>query len=120
MNFLQGQIVAGASGFLATGPGFELALPHHSRDWRGAENGIVVGIRPTAISLSPRPGSLMQMSVIVSEYLGASAVLAARCGDTQVLIETTSAKSYRPGEAITCSVAPEHIMIFDKKSGQRL
>lgn len=120
MNFLPGNIVASGDALSVKGEDFELALPQRPGGWPVGAEPVLVGIRPTAIELAPRPGSMLRLSVILSEYLGASAVIAARCGNTRILIETPSVALHRPGDAITASVAPDQIMIFAAKSGQRL
>ena len=120
MNFLDGELVETPEGLTVQGPGFRLSLdaataarlPAHT------DRTVSVGIRPS--SFVRQAGGGMDLRVIVTEYLGANAVLVTQCGDTEVLVETTSDSLPGTGTLMHCHVPAGAIMIFNKQNGQRL
>ncbi len=120
MNFLEGDLVAESDHLMVQGAGFRLALD-------AATTARLAGYQARAVTAGIRPSSFvrqadggMALRVIVTEYLGASAVLVTRCGETEVLVEAVSDALPGPGTQMACHVAPAAIMIFNKQNGQRL
>jgi multiple sugar transport system ATP-binding protein len=122
MNFMDGELAEVAGNLVARGPGYSLRLGQAASARMGAapSRDIVVGIRPSAFSLDTSRGASIALKVIVAEYLGTNSVLATRCGDSEMLVETPSATLPAPGETITFGLNPDDIMIFDRKSGRTL
>ena len=120
MNFLDGDLVAGPDHLTVQGAGFRLALdaPTAARLAHHPARAVTVGIRPSSFVRQADGG--MTLRVIVTEYLGASAVLVTLCGETEVLVEAASDALPGPGTQMTCHVPSAAIMIFDKQNGQRL
>ncbi len=116
MNFLDGEL----SGDRVTGAGFDLPLPAAlaQRAAAAASRQVEVGIRPSSIMLDQ--GAPVELRVVVSEYLGAQSVLVTRCGATEVLAEIASADRIPSGETRQFGVITDDIMLFDRKSGERI
>jgi multiple sugar transport system ATP-binding protein len=122
MNFLEGEIVLENGRAMAHGKGYSLPLDAETAHrMSGIERRpVTIGIRPTSFVSDSSSGAPIDLAVIVAEYLGANAVLATKCGDQEVLVDTTSAILPRPGALVRYAVPDGAIMIFDKQNGQRL
>ena len=120
MNFLQGEI--GADGIRVAGPGFDLPLSPEAAQRAAAMAGrpVEVGIRPTSVFADEGMGAPIELTVSVSEYLGATSVLLTRIAGTEFQAEVASTRRYRPGETATFAVPPEDIRLFDRDTGQKL
>jgi multiple sugar transport system ATP-binding protein len=122
MNFMDGELVDQAGMMSVRGPGYSLRLGSAAgaRVAAAPSRDVVVGIRPSAFSLDRTRGAAIELKVIVAEYLGTNSVLATRCGESDLLVETPSATLPAPGERITFGLNPDDIMVFDRKSGKTL
>lgn len=122
MNFMDGQLVDAAGVLSVQGNGYKLRLGAAAvaRLLTASSRDVVVGIRPSAFALDQSRGTSIVLRVIVAEYLGTNSVLATRCGDSDLLVETPSATLPSPGAHITFGLDPEDIMLFDRKSGKTL
>lgn len=119
-NFLDGDIISGKDGLAVEGHDFHLPLdaPTSTRLAQHNERQVSIGIRPSSFIQDSEGG--LSARIVVTEYLGATAVLAAACGKTEILVETTAAVLPTPGSVLRYRVPPAAIMLFDKQSGQRL
>ncbi|MGL4636703.1 MAG: ABC transporter ATP-binding protein [Beijerinckiaceae bacterium] len=122
MNFMDGELVQEKDKILVRGEGYAMPLSAEaaSRMMGAGAKDIVVGLRPSAFSLSSSTGASIALKVVVAEYLGTNSVLATRCGKSDILVELASANLPKSGETITFGVDPDNIMVFDKKSGKTL
>ena len=120
MNFLEGELTGEADRLTVQGVGYKLPLSSEtaSRLAMHADRQVTMGIRPSSF-IRQDDGSI-QLRVIVTEYLGANVVLVTKCGETEVLVETTSDALPATGALIRCHVPAGAIMIFNKQNGQRL
>ena len=120
MNFLDGELASDGDSLTVQGQGFTLPLDAQTAARLPASAGrnVTVGIRPSSFVRHDKGG--MELRVIVTEYLGASAVLVTQCGTTEVLVETVSDGLPGIGTVMTCHVPPSAIMIFNTENGQRL
>ncbi len=122
MNFLDGELAETDGRLFIHGDGYRLPLSDSaSQRMAGAPaRAVTLGIRPSAFLTEAGDGAGIDLTVIVSEYLGATSVLATRCGSTEVLVEIDSAHAAAAGERRTFGVRPDDIMVFDKQSGATL
>jgi multiple sugar transport system ATP-binding protein len=125
MNFLEADLVEREGVLAARGEGFDLKLPDELKArLGGASSGsVIVGIRPSCFKLetdTAQESSTIRLSIKVSEYLGAQSVLLTHCGKQDVLVEMESSSRIERGTTMTFSVAPEDIMVFDKRTEIRL
>ncbi|MEM1377227.1 MAG: ABC transporter ATP-binding protein [Pseudomonadota bacterium] len=123
MNFMDAELSTKSSKTHATGEGFDLPLPAASAK-RAEAHGVqdvTIGIRPSSITMDKAKGSApIQLDVAVSEYLGSQSVLVTRCAGAELLVETPSDGPVRSGEAREFYVHPDDIMLFDRKTEQRI
>ncbi|MCA0422217.1 MAG: ABC transporter ATP-binding protein [Proteobacteria bacterium] len=122
MNFLKGELIEDHGRLFVAGDGYRLALGDGARQRIAATNAreVVVGIRPSSFSSRADAGSAIDLKVVVAEYLGASTVLATRCGSSDVLVELSSEELPRVGDRVSYAVKSEAIFVFDAKSGKTL
>ncbi len=126
MNFLNGHISSENGRMWVSGDGYHLPLsPEASRrlETVQAQNhagDIVVGLRPSAFKMGKTGEAMIDLRIVVAEYLGNNSMLATRCGASDLLVETPSTTLPKPGETITFSLHPKDIMVFDRKSGKTL
>ena len=121
MNFLKGEIASVGDRLFVRGDGYCLRLADETARrlvQTAGGRAVIAGIRPSAFRAEAAAENTISLRVIVAEYLGASSVLATRCGAAEVLVETASgAAGHHAGETVTLGVPPEAIMIFDAASG---
>ena len=122
MNFLDGELVSEQDRLWVRGDGYLLPLsPETSHRVNGHNSGrVTTGIRPSAFSMDPGTGAPIEVTLVVSEYLGTQSVLATRCGPTDVQVEISGTPQARPGEQMTFGIRPEDIRIFDADTGLTL
>ena len=120
MNFLDAHIESAGDQLFATGRGFRLPIDPamQARLAQHNDRAVSIGIRPSSFVQHDAGG--LSARIVVTEYLGTTAVLAAACGETEVLIETSSGALPLPGATIRYDVSPAAVMIFDKQNSQRL
>ena len=122
MNFLEGELVRQDDRLWVRGDGYLLPLSEETTqrlNGHGSGN-VTMGVRPSAFSTDPGVGSPIELSLVVSEYLGTQSVLATRCGAADVQVEITGGPTARPGEMMTFGVLSDDIRLFDAESGVTL
>jgi multiple sugar transport system ATP-binding protein len=120
MNFVPCQLVDEDGTAKLRGPGIELALPRDLVPAAVARD-VTLGVRPSSFHADLTRGAPVELRVIVAEYLGAQTILATRLSDgTELLVETASGRSYRPGDTVTMAIDMTEILIFDRSSGKTL
>jgi len=118
------------------GDGFDLPISpahlHAVADFRDAANlqeapsadGVVVGIRPEHLYLSPEqargPSAPLTVTVEIVETLGYDAIAHARVGDELVAASLDPHFTAEPGETVELSVELDAIHLFDAGSRMRL
>ncbi|MCY1667720.1 ABC transporter ATP-binding protein [Rhizobium sp. SL86] len=120
MNFITAVLEGRGQETFAISPGLCVPVPSSAAEAAGGRE-IVVGVRPSSIHLEHPRGIPIELRVVVSEYLGAQTVVAARTPDgTEVLVEIASGRRFCAGEAIIMQIVPEDILLFSKESGLRI
>ncbi|MEO0429776.1 MAG: ABC transporter ATP-binding protein [Pseudomonadota bacterium] len=122
MNFLDGELVRQDDRLWVRGDGYLLPLsPETTQRLNGHSAArVTTGIRPSAFSTDPGTGVPIELSLVVSEYLGTQSVLATRCGPTEVQVEITGSPRARPGDLMTFGVQSQDIRLFDADTGVTL
>ena len=124
MNFLEADIADRAGNITLTGQGFELVLDGEKAAIANAHQSrqITVGIRPSDLEYAaeaPRECSI-DLTVIVSEYIGAHSVLMCDCGGQRVVVEMKSDTPIPLGESLRFRVNSAGIHLFDRDSGDAI
>ncbi len=105
------------------GSGAVLALPAALRERAAAHAGLVFGIRPENVSLTPRhlPGEVaVQARVVISEPLGAETLVTFQVGDVE-LVARCPASFHAPAGALqTLYLDPAAMHLFSEASGLAL
>ena len=127
MNFLDGEIMDEAGQLRVQGDGFALPIDESLGariNAAGLPSGspkVEVGIRPSSILVREEPSTApLNLKVTVAEYLGAQSVLATRCGDTEVLVETSSDGLVLSNEITPFHVKTADMMLFSEETGIRI
>jgi ABC-type sugar transport system ATPase subunit len=128
MNFLAAEIATDGDGLRARGPGFELAVarPPALAGSFGAfasrgPRSVIVGIRPEALGLAQRPGTVpLRGSVALREVLGAEVLLHLDSPAGELTVRTDAHAPARPGDAVTVWLDREAMHLFDARSELRL
>ena len=119
MNFLDGSIMQDGDVTRIIGDGFMLNLPQdlairaraHSRP------DVVLGIRPSDLSpVHTRDHDVLELKVLVSEYVGAQSVLLTQCGPHKVSVEMKSNVPIALGEILKFAPAPDGLHLFDSET----
>jgi multiple sugar transport system ATP-binding protein len=123
MNFLAADVASEGGATRARGPGFELAAPSFDDDHVG---GVVIGIRPEAVTLTRTTGASAETSVAVPaavamrEVLGAEVLLHLESDAGELTVRTDVANPSRPGDRVVAFLDPAAIHWFDARSELRL
>jgi multiple sugar transport system ATP-binding protein len=113
MNLLDATV--DASGATATLQGAAIALPQVA----GLEAGrrLRIGIRPEHLALTDGG---MTATVAVIEPTGSETHIVLRAGGQDVTMLLRERQSFKVGEELTLSAAPEHLHLFDAATGKRI
>ena len=113
MNLLDATV--DASGATATLQGATIALPQVA----GLEAGrrLRIGIRPEHLVLTDGG---MTATVAVIEPTGSETHIVLRAGGQDVTMLLRERQSFKVGEELTLSAAPEHLHLFDAETGKRI
>lgn len=120
MNILSGKVVEHNAGVaLTTIDG--TTFPLNERATALINQEIDVGFRPEYICLKPSAGSVSLSSrVVVVEPTGSSTLIVSQCGQTSITVEMHERSKVQVGDTIDLHIRPEHIHLFDGKSGVRI
>jgi multiple sugar transport system ATP-binding protein len=119
MNFLKAELSEEGGRLMAKGRGFAVALPEHKRAALAAvkDGAVDLGIRPSALRPAPEAaGSVFELAVLVSEYVGAQSVLVCECEGQRVLVEVSSEAPIAASGAMRFVVEPASVHIFDPRT----
>jgi multiple sugar transport system ATP-binding protein len=120
MNFVPCDLVQDGGALRVKGAGIDLPLPPGMAAGAGAR-AVTLGVRPSSFHADLSRGAPVELRVIVTEYLGAQTILATRLADgTEILVETASGRSFRPGDTVTLAIDLSEILIFDRATGKTL
>lgn len=124
MNFLPAVLEAQGDALIVRGDGFTFAAPVSRKAVLGPLAGrkVILGIRPSALHQGEAPAGapMLNLNVLLSEYVGAHSVLITRCGAAEVVVEVNSEKRL-PGEGQqTFRVEPESLHFFDPDTEQAI
>lgn len=121
MNFLDATLETRNDRPIIVGDGFQLEISKDLSERVSSRNDrVTAGIRPSSFQKDNTVGSPIELSVVVSEYLGAQSVLVTRCGAGDILVEYDSASPIARGGTMTFGVLPGDIMLFDPDTGTSL
>ena len=125
MNFLDAELIESDGVLKAQGAGFRLDLSSELKERSASVSGrrVILGIRPSCFKLGAEAvsgGSEIELSIKVSEYLGAQSVLVTRCGEQDLVVELESSTRFERDTTMTFSVSPDDIMLFDEKTEIRI
>jgi sn-glycerol 3-phosphate transport system ATP-binding protein len=120
MNLLEARIAAGG-GAVALGGGESLAL-NGQAGGTSAGTAVTVGIRPEHVALAGLAAATAHLTVDVVEQLGADTMVHGHFGaDRSALtVRLSGVQNPRAGERLPLVIAPCHIHLFDKESGERI
>lgn len=118
MNFLDAELIMQADLIKVKGNGFCFSLPPHvkHRLTAKAPKACIIGIRPSAFLLhtyGQAANNVIDLPILVSEYIGSSSVILAQCGDQQVTVSIRCERPITMNFNLHCRVAPESIYLFD-------
>lgn len=116
MNFLKAELHEEAGKLSARGAGFAVTLPDWRRAALAALRGcdIQIGIRPSTFRLAASATeNTFDLTVMVSEYVGAQSVLVCECGGERILAEVSSDAPIPATGDMRFTVDPAAIHIFD-------
>ncbi len=113
MNFFPATFDAALA--TATGDGFTLRLPDGYRHLPTAPAEVLVGVRPTGLTLDGDGGEV-NGTVEAIEPIGGESYVHAKIGDRIAVaqIDATDAQGLQPGNPVTFRVAPSQVYLFDR------
>ena len=117
MNFLDAELISEGGHLSAQGDGFRIVVPaEQGARLKSSNTKLTLGIRPSDLIYDPKAddGRVIDLKVIVSEYIGAQSVLICGCGDSKVTVELKSETPIALGETLRFAVRPEGIHLFDR------
>lgn len=123
MNFLEADLVDEGGHLYAKGSGFKVAIPaEKARSLARTPGRVILGVRPSDLNYDPNAPleSSLELSVRVSEYVGAQSVLLCACGSADVTVELKSETPIALGETLRFAVRPEGIHLFDRETEMAL
>jgi len=120
MNLFDAQ-VAGDGGSVEIPGGDRLALPT-GLGASTAGRAVTLGIRPEHLKLAGNGNGLAHLTAEVIEQLGADTVIHGHFGSerTSLTVRLSGTVALTLDEVLPLRVAPEHLHLFDPKSGARL
>ncbi len=120
MNFVPCDLADEGGTPMLRGAGIAIPLPAHIAAGAPSRK-VTLGVRPSSFHTDLSRGAPVELRVVVAEYLGAQTILATRLADgTELLVETASGRTYRPGDIAQLAIDLSEILIFDRASGKAL
>lgn len=117
MNFFDGNLEETNDRLSVTGEDYRLPLPDTFKPMVKdlASKEVIVGIRPTAFSITngKAGGVQLDLPVILPEYIGSQSVIVSRLGGQQIQIEVSSDSPIGANDTLTFTIDPESIYLFD-------
>ncbi len=105
-------------GYAALG-NLRLALPFRLSSFQGDHT---LGLRPENLTLARQSDLDLELPATLSllEPLGAETLITVRLGDAEMIARVSASFHAPPGAPLTMHVNPNHLHLFDRKSGQAL
>ncbi|MGL4241926.1 MAG: ABC transporter ATP-binding protein [Beijerinckiaceae bacterium] len=120
MNFLSAELVERDGRLHADGDGFAVAVPEPRRAALAGLRGrrVELGIRPSALRADRGPQSLgsIDLTVLVSEYVGAQSVLVCDCSGQRVIAEVGSDTPFAAAGPVRFAIDPAGVHFFDPET----
>jgi multiple sugar transport system ATP-binding protein len=123
MNFLDSELVEEDGRLFAKGQAFQIAVPEaEAQNLQGSSRKVILGIRPSDLIYDQNAANAVSfdLSVQVSEYIGAQSVLLCGCGDARVTVELKSETPIPLGQTLRFAVRPEGVHLFDRSTEKAL
>ena len=124
MNFLDATVSAEGDAQFLTGKNFKLKCDEQTRQRlaNASSRELVLGIRPSDLlyDASATSENVIEVNVVVSEYIGAQSVLIGDCGGEKVMVELKSDTPVKLGEKLSFQVDLNEIHFFDVSDGQAI
>jgi len=120
MNFFEAQTSRDGQSIKLSGTE---SLPIHPQLEQGfCDKAVVLGIRPEHFNLAQEDGGALQMQVDHLETLGADTLVHGKLGEDNTLftLRLPDIQRYPKGSALSLSVSPERLHLFDKESEKRI
>jgi len=120
MNLLPATLVRENDAIFAMGEDFGIRLPrsrYEALEAQGSDE-VILGLRPSALHVGDAPAGaeLLQLDVMLAEYIGAQSVLVTRCGESSVVVEINSESRLCAAGHQSFWFDPESIHLFDPAS----
>ena len=120
MNFLAAELREENGILHASGKGFDLPLPDQRRAALQNHTGreVHLGIRPSSFTVPEAAGALpvIEMPVILSEYIGSNSVITSQLGGHHVLVELSTQTPIRERGPRPFAVNTDELHLFDPKT----
>jgi len=120
MNFIDVSLQDQGGQYLLSGDGFGLRCDNTVATKLLAENSqdFIMGIRPSDLHLDAEAAAdeSIEISVVISEYIGAQSVLIGACGGQKVVIELNSDTPFALGENLRFRVNMSEVHFFNKSN----
>ena len=117
MNFLPAELREEEGGLGVHGDGWDVGLPAERAAALGPRAGrrVIAGIRPSGFILleDDRVLGALELTVLVSEYVGAQSILITELGGARVAVEASTPRPIRVGETIKLAIDPAQVHLFD-------
>jgi multiple sugar transport system ATP-binding protein len=120
MNFIDGTLSETHGQLEVSGEGYCFPLPGTVRDRlkTRSQRGVIVGIRPSAFSVSPdeEEAVRLELPVVLPEYIGSQSIIVSRLGGRQIQIEVSSDTPLGQDERLAFALDPNRIYLFDPQT----
>ena len=122
INFIDAELREANGALSVVGEDFTLPLsPAAARGLQAhSRREIVLGIRPGSfmpITENAQESGGFRLHILLTEYIGATSVLTAQCGNNRILAEVDSAAAIASGDTRDFFVSSDKIHLFDAASG---
>jgi ABC-type sugar transport system ATPase subunit len=102
------------------GDGSVLALDARFPGPPGGAGPVTLGFRPEHVEIAADGQGQIAGEVLGAENTGDRVILAVQAGDAALNVARPERLKLRPGQRISLSIPPEHLHLFDGKTGRRL
>ncbi len=122
INLLHATLRRDGGQLVATGPGLAIALPgplaRQAERW--GDQPVVIGVRPSDVTVSREGDGGLRAEVYVYEALGKYGILTARVGRQLLKVKLAGHTPFAPGEVVRLHVDATRLHAFDARTGRSL
>ena len=120
MNFFKAWVSSGGNSAELSDNEILPVQPQLNSEFRGKE--VVLGIRPEHFNLADEGSGTILMQVDHTETLGADTLVHGKSGGDNTLftLRLPDIHRFQKGSALSLSVSPDKLHLFDKQSGKRI